>query len=537
MSNDYFKAQGWFKNYATSSEDSRGMFQQLVKDDEEAFRLASAETDRIKEEMNKKFGPGTIKYGSEIPQPEMKTPQAIFEFGQRNPAAEGGRTGGDFAIALENLIKDKDTNFNTIQQIFDKTNTPRTGATEKVFKKYRDQFKVEKTNALSFGNKQNVHSPQSFQKILGAAGQKDYSEAYKVIMDALEKAGIEYIPSKGGTGANFNNVTEETIDIFNKEATKLRAEQGLPMSRYQTKQLKKDIKVFVKDKIAKGEYVSRPVIKEHFGLGEGKGGDMLITRSLGVNEKAGTGLLKKLGQEEKKAIAKANAAKATAATMETKNEVLKIINDEFRLDPDLSNSEDLAKTIYGDQFPKGDMKNMSIEDLRKAEAFVRQTDNDVMSYLRVIKGLRDKPDGMRLPTQNVINDITDNILSGIEDEAAGGQSFKKKGFRFSSGLLRDYKMAIINKNLGLDTNVYKSERAKLVLKNKNLDEIFSLSALADIAPGYTTKVQSIKKLINMRKASEIDNPFQKIMNALNEGKTSMQWNGKTVPIEDAIKRF
>jgi len=93
MSNDYFKAQGWFKNYARNSQDSRGMFQRLVKEDEEAFRLASAETDKIKEEMNKKFGPGTMKYGSEIKQPKIKTPQAIFEFTQRNPAAEGGRQG------------------------------------------------------------------------------------------------------------------------------------------------------------------------------------------------------------------------------------------------------------------------------------------------------------------------------------------------------------------------------------------------------------------------------------------------------------
>ena len=91
MSNDYFKAQGWFKNYALNSQDSRGVFQQLVKEDEEVFRLASAETDRIKEEMNKQFGSGTIKYGSEIKQPEIKTPQAIFEFSQRNPAAEGGQ--------------------------------------------------------------------------------------------------------------------------------------------------------------------------------------------------------------------------------------------------------------------------------------------------------------------------------------------------------------------------------------------------------------------------------------------------------------
>jgi len=491
MSNDYFKAQGWFKTYALNSQDSRGVFQQLVKEDEEAFRLASAETDRIKAMMNDKYGPGTVKYGSEIKQPEMKTPQAAFEFSQRNPAAEGGRMKFDDGLS-----------------------------------------------ALNFGKEQNIFTPQSFQKILGAAGKRDYAPAYKVITDALKKAGIEYTsPKSAGATATFDNVTKETIDIFNKEATKLKAEAGLPMSRYQTSQLKKDIKIFVKDKIAKGEYVSRPVIKKHFGLTEGKGGDMLITRSLGVNEKAGTGLLKNLGQDEKKAIAKANFAKATAATMETKSEVLKIINDEFRLDPDLSNSEDLAKTIYGDQFPKGDMKNMSIEDLRKAEAFVRQTDNDVMSYLRVIKDLRDKPDKMRLPTQNVINDITDNILSGIEDESADGQSFKKKGFRFSSGLLRDYKMALINKNLDLDPDTYRSQRDLKVLKNKNLDEIFSMSALADIAPGYTTKVQSIKKLINTRKASEIDKPFQTIINALNEGKTSMQWNGKTVPIEDAIESF
>ena len=66
MSNDYFKAQGWFKNYALNSQDSRGVFQQLVKEDEEAFRLASAESDKIKNMINKKYGPGSMKYGSEI---------------------------------------------------------------------------------------------------------------------------------------------------------------------------------------------------------------------------------------------------------------------------------------------------------------------------------------------------------------------------------------------------------------------------------------------------------------------------------------
>ena len=101
MSNDYFKAQGWFKTYALNSQDSRGVFQQLVKEDEEAFRLASAETDRIKAMMNEKYGPGTVKYGSEIKQPEIKTPQAAFEFSQRNPAAEGGRMRFDEGLSAK----------------------------------------------------------------------------------------------------------------------------------------------------------------------------------------------------------------------------------------------------------------------------------------------------------------------------------------------------------------------------------------------------------------------------------------------------
>jgi len=397
---------------------------------------------------------------------------------------------------------------------------------------------VDGLSALSFGKEQSIFSPQNFQRLFSATGQRDYPKAYKVITDALEKAGITYTPKSKGAGFDFGNVTKETVDIFNKEATKLKAERNLPMSRYQSAKIKKDIKTFVKDKIKKGEYVSRPIIKEYFGLTKGKSGDMLITRSLGINEKPGTGLLKNLGQEEKKAATKINFSKATDAKMETKNAVLKIINDEFKLDPDLSNSEDLAKIIYGDQFPEGDIKNMSSKDLKKAEAMVRQTDNDVMTYLKVVQGVRKKPDGMRLPTQNVINDIVDNILTGIDDEVADGKSqFKKKSFRFSSGLLRDYKMAIVNTNLGLDPDTFRSERAKLVLKNKNLDEIFSISALADIAPGYTTKVQSIKKVINRKKANEIDLPFQRIINALNEGKTSMKINKKTVPIETVIKDF
>jgi hypothetical protein len=107
MSNDYFKAQGWFKNYALNSQDSRGMFQRLVKEDEEAFKLASAETDKIKNMINKKYGSGTMKYGSEISQPSTRPDvieiDAINAFMKRNPAAEGGRIGFEKGLRVEDL--------------------------------------------------------------------------------------------------------------------------------------------------------------------------------------------------------------------------------------------------------------------------------------------------------------------------------------------------------------------------------------------------------------------------------------------------
>jgi hypothetical protein len=101
MSNDYFKAQGWFKNYALNSQDSRGVFQQLVKEDEEAFRLASAETDKIKDMINEKFGPGTMKPASELP--PIQNPFEDFE--ERNPAAEGGRMRFDDGLSAKKMPK------------------------------------------------------------------------------------------------------------------------------------------------------------------------------------------------------------------------------------------------------------------------------------------------------------------------------------------------------------------------------------------------------------------------------------------------
>ena len=90
----YMMAKAWMKqDQAPQSEalETWNTLEAEFNEERKAMLMASAESDKIKEAMNKKFGPGTVKYGSEIPQPEIKTPQAIFEFSQRNPAADGGR--------------------------------------------------------------------------------------------------------------------------------------------------------------------------------------------------------------------------------------------------------------------------------------------------------------------------------------------------------------------------------------------------------------------------------------------------------------
>ena len=386
-------------------------------------------------------------------------------------------------------------------------------------------------SALSFGKEQSIFTPKSLQRILTPAGQKQYGPAYKVIMDALKKANITYTPGKNFS--TFDNVTKETIDIFNKEATKLKAKAGLPMSRYQSSKLKKDIKIFVEDKLAKGEYVSRPVIKEYFGI-SGKSGDQLITRSLGEEvgpDKYQGGLLDKLGKEEKAEIARKKGKEAAAAKLLEADDVLKIINDEFKLDPDISNSEELAKNIYGEQFTQADKQGKL--DL------ILQTDNDVYKYLRMLRGTRQIPKGLRLPSQEKIADIIDNLETGLEDEAAEGKSqFKKKGYRFSSGLIRDYKYALVDEKLGLKPNVFKREREKFITKGKNLDEIFGLSSSSKYAPGYAEAVQLLSPSVNKAKETAIDLPMSKILRALDEGRTTMTYKGKkNVSINEVVEDF
>jgi len=394
----------------------------------------------------------------------------------------------------------------------------------------RQGYKSDSLSTKEFAAKQNIYGTEGLRKLVGPASKE--LSAYKVFTQALKKAGINFTSSKGeGFPAKFENVNNETIKKFETEVSKLKAKIGLPMSRVETKNIKKQIKIFVQDKIEKGEYVSRPIIKQQFGI-EGKSADSLITRSLGINEKAGTGLLKKLGKEEKAEIVRETGKKAGISKLAESDEVLKVINDEFKFDPNISDSEELTKKIYGDEFTKANKK--------KQLDLILQTDNDVFKYLRLIRGSRGQiPKGLKLPSQEKINDLIDHIETGLEDEAGEGrQAFKKKGFRFSPGILRDYKFALVDEKLGLGLNTLRNERDKFITKGKNLDEIFSLSSSSKYAPGYAEAVQSISPRANAAKETQIDLPLSRILRALNEGRTTMTYKGKkNVSINEAVEDF
>ena len=184
MSNDYFKAQGWFKNYALNSQDSRGMFQRLVEQDEKEFKLASAETDRIKAMINKKFGSGSMKYGSETPQPPAR-PDVIEmdlfnKFMKRNPAAEGGRQGFDDGLGVKKFVAGSG---------------PGTGSAleaKETLKKVKialNKIKKQRNNKNLFEWSEKSDWYKKLQKDLGGMGEKGLNREYtnKLINQAVEK--------------------------------------------------------------------------------------------------------------------------------------------------------------------------------------------------------------------------------------------------------------------------------------------------------------------------------------------------------------
>ena len=88
----------------------------LIDDEDKSlgnkFAVLDPDLEKVLQELNERFGPGTIQEGTQgIPQPPIKTPQAIFEFEERMKGrmAEGGRVsfGNAGPVSFEKLIKPK----------------------------------------------------------------------------------------------------------------------------------------------------------------------------------------------------------------------------------------------------------------------------------------------------------------------------------------------------------------------------------------------------------------------------------------------
>ena len=83
----------------------------LIDDEDKSLgnKLAVLDSDleKVLQELNEKFGPGTIQQGTQgIPQPEKKIPQAIFEFEERMKGrmAKGGRLKAAFPLLAPALL-------------------------------------------------------------------------------------------------------------------------------------------------------------------------------------------------------------------------------------------------------------------------------------------------------------------------------------------------------------------------------------------------------------------------------------------------
>jgi hypothetical protein len=186
-------------------------------DERKSMLMASAESDKIKAMMNEQYGPGTIKYGSEIPQPEIKTPQAAFEFSQRNPAAEGGRMGFDKGLGVEK---------------------------RKIYKVIREITEVDRIQAANKGNpipkdaKYKVQLPSSEMKqgvmVDGKLGElkkttgtkMQYAKTKKILQKAID-ASDDYV-------ANVMNAENSARKIGNKDGFQIGNKTGLQFGQGQT---------------------------------------------------------------------------------------------------------------------------------------------------------------------------------------------------------------------------------------------------------------------------------------------------------------
>ena len=176
----------------------------------------------------------------------LTTPKKVRKFGFDEPPV---KTGKDIERPQEALDREM---FKEAQERFKNAKAgggmlvqPGFGGTRQGYRSDKTQ-EVKIKNSLSskqFAAKQNIYKIDGLRKLVGPASRK--LPAYKVFIQALKNAGIDFTPSTGeGVAAKFENVNDETIKKFEKEVSKLKVKAGLPMSRVETENIKKQIKIF-----------------------------------------------------------------------------------------------------------------------------------------------------------------------------------------------------------------------------------------------------------------------------------------------------
>ena len=177
---DYAKAQGWLKRHA-SSENSVGEWEKYVA------LNTTPELDVAIKTINDKYGPGTMFPASEAPIPPMTDQQAIFEFGQRNPKADGGQL---VAPSTDGLRPGYSGDIEkTLNLIKNKTEPLTLGEKTKLYKSYDPLFKEEYKRLLSLGD------PFSKTDLNRAVVNRIVSE--NPMISLQEGIGLDKIPGGG----------------------------------------------------------------------------------------------------------------------------------------------------------------------------------------------------------------------------------------------------------------------------------------------------------------------------------------------------
>ena len=238
----YTMAQSWMRQDDATPDEAKATWDTLeteFEDKRKAQLMASAETDEIIKTINDKFGPGTMFPASEAPIPPMTDQQAIFEFGQRNPQADGGRIGFEKGL----LVSDLTPNELTAAQV----SARRAGISGKKDSKefadfvggdtYKRRITMDKEWAEEAGFDLETWKKMNKKERARAFFNKKYrtekrTKAGNVVGDTVEEIVIQL--QKGGTLTKQQKekkmLYDTYADIFKEEFNKLK-NLGEPFSR------------------------------------------------------------------------------------------------------------------------------------------------------------------------------------------------------------------------------------------------------------------------------------------------------------------